>query len=106
MRVKKGIFMVANNPNNKKNATKWSNPLNKVICSVKNFIKKETEEEKKPSSFSTSISGMNQELKRGLESPTISKIATPEAKKTKRSEKIRKDTDKEKNLPKKYRKGW
>jgi ferritin len=106
MRVRKGIFMVANNPNNEKNSTKWSNPLNKVICGMKKFMKKEAEEEKKPSSFSTSTSGMNQELKRGSESPTISKIVTPEAKKTKRSEKIKKDTDKEKKLPKKYRKGW
>ena len=106
MRVRKGTAMVANNPNDEKNSTKWSNQLNKVICGVKKFMKKETEEEKNPSSFSTSISKMNQKSKQGSESPTISKIATPEAKKTKRSEKIKKDTDKEKKLPKKYRKGW
>jgi hypothetical protein len=106
MKVRKGISMVANNPNNEKNSTKWSNPLNKVICGVKKFMKNEAEEEKKPSSFSTSISEMNQKSKQRSESPTILKIVPTEAKKTKRSERIRKDTDKEQKLPKKYRKGW
>lgn len=40
MRVKKGTAMVANNPNDEKNSTKWSNPLNKVIYGMKKFIKK------------------------------------------------------------------
>lgn len=81
--------MVTKNPNNEKKSTKWSNPLDKVISGVKKFMKKEKDEEKKPSSFSTSIRG-----------------TTPEAKKAKRSERKRKDTDKEKKLPKKYKKGW
>jgi hypothetical protein len=49
---------------------------------------------------------MNPKSKQGFESPTISKIITPETKKTKRSEIVRKDTDREQKLPKKYRKGW
>ena len=106
MGVSKGIFMVGNNPSNKKNSTKWSNPLNKVIHGVKKFMKKEAEEDTKPSSFSTPISGMDPKLKQGSISQTILKTTTSEEKMTKRAERVRKDTDKEKKLPKKYRKGW
>jgi hypothetical protein len=98
--------MVAKNPHNEKKSTKWSNPLDKVISGVKKFMKKERDEKKKPSSFSTSIRGTTPELKHKTESQTISKIATLEEKKAKRSERKRKDTDKEKKLPKKYKKGW
>ncbi len=98
--------MVANNPNNEKSSIKWSNPLKKVLRDVKEFMKIEKEENKKPASFSKSINGKDTELKQGSKNSTVLKIATHETKKAKRSEKIKKDTDKEQKLPKKYRKGW
>ena len=106
MGVSKGIFMVANSPDNEKNSIKWSNPLSKVIHGVKKFMKKEAEEEMKPSSFSTPINDMSPKLKQRSKSQTKLKTTKSEEKKTKRTERIRKDTDKEKKLPKKYRKGW
>ena len=106
MGVSKGIFMVTNNPNNEKNSIKWSDPLNKVIHGVKKFMKKKAEEDTKPSSFSTPISEMNPKLKQVSKSKAILETTKSEEKKTNRAERKRNGTDKEKKLPKKYRKGW
>jgi hypothetical protein len=106
MSIRKGEFMVDNNPNSANNPKKWSNPLKKVLGDVKKFMKKEGGEDKKPSSFETSKNEINQELKQGSGSSSIPKFETLETKEVERSMRTRKSKIKEQKLPKKYKKGW
>ncbi len=91
--------MVDNKPiNPHNNSEKKSNPFKKILNGVKNFMKKD-EEDNKLSSFEASKIKKNQ-------NSNIPKIETPETKKAKRSTRERKANNKEQKLPKKFKRGW
>ena len=91
--------MVDNSPiSSHNNPEKRSNPFKKIIDDVKNFLKKD-EEDNKPSSFEASKTEKNPDL-------NIPKFETPETKEAKRSMRERKANNKEQKLPTKFKKGW
>lgn len=91
--------MVDNNPNSQHNTSeKRKNPFKKMLDNVRNFIKKD-EEDDETSSFEASKTRKNQ-------GSNIPKLETPETKKAKRSTHERKANNKEQKLPKKFKKGW
>ncbi len=99
--------MVDNNRSNAhNNPEKRENQLKRIFNNVKKFMKKEGEEEKKPASFETSKKDKNQESNEQLGSSNTLKFETPETKEADRSIRERKAKNKERKLPKKYRKGW
>lgn len=91
--------MVDNSPiSSRNNPEKRINPFKKMLDGVKNFMKKD-EEDNKPSSFEASKIKKNQDS-------NIPKLETSETKKAKRSTRERKANNKEQKLPKKFKKGW
>jgi uncharacterized protein with WD repeat len=91
--------MVDNRPiSSHNNPEKRSNPFKKILNDVKNFMKKD-EEDNKLSSFEASKTGKNQDS-------NLTKFETPETKEAKRSMRERKANNKEQKLPKKFKKGW
>lgn len=98
--------MADDNPDSEHNPKKGRNQLTKIFNNMKKFIKKEPEEKKKPASFETSKTEKNLESNKQLKSSNTLKFETPETREAKRSMRERKANNKEKKLPKKYRKGW
>jgi hypothetical protein len=116
--------MVDNSPDGSYNKLqKKSNPFKKILADVKKFIKKDEEENKKPSSsiaaknekketgkkpssFKESKKEKNPELSQQSAKSSILGIEAPEAEEVKTSMKEKKAKIKEQKLPKKYRKGW
>lgn len=90
--------MVNNSPISPNNPEKKGNIFKKILNDMKNFMKKD-EEDNKPSSFEASKTGKNQDS-------NIPKRELSESKKAKRSTHERKANNKEKKLPKKFKKGW
>jgi hypothetical protein len=79
------------------NSEKRDNSFKKMLDKVKNFMKKE-EEDNKPSSFEAA------KIKKNPDS-NISKSKTSK-KEIKRSMRERKENSKEQKLPTKFKKGW
>jgi regulator of replication initiation timing len=91
--------MVDNSPiSSHNNSEKGISPFKKMLDGVKNFLKK-NDEDNKLSSFEASKIKKNQD-------PSIPKLETSETKKSKRSTRERKANSKEQRLPKKFKKGW
>ncbi len=91
--------MVDNSPISSHNSPeKRINPFKKMLNDVKNFLKKD-EEDNKSSSFEASKTEKNPDS-------NIPKFETPETKEAKRSMGERKANKKEQKLPKKFKKGW
>lgn len=92
--------------NSHDNPKKRSNHLKNILYYVKKFMKKDGDEDEKPSSFETSKNEKNKESNQQFGSSNIPKIETPETKEADRSIRAKKAKVKEQKLPKKYRKGW